>query len=167
MLTWKEKILDYEIETGFQCFSRFVCELEKRRYSITRLKQCLGAAVGGCVKLEKRRYSITRLKLSREPDTADWTFQLEKRRYSITRLKLTKSNENQHLAVVLKREDTRLRDWNRRVNPHLRLAQTHSLEKRRYSITRLKQHYNLLYFFGSYFAWKEKILDYEIETLPC
>ena len=66
ILTWKDKILDYEIET-VDNFNEYMRNkyLEKIRFSITRLKQnwcwcCDG--FGSVDALEKIRFSITRLK---------------------------------------------------------------------------------------------------------
>ena len=141
LCTWKEKILDYEIETRATdtLTMLLISLLEKRRYSITRLKQeyVPRTIYNEACNLEKRRYSITRLKpqrvssmcwgsvsLKRE-DTRlrDWNkavygkfwvtlMILEKRRYSITRLKLKAFVTHHYHRDSLKREDTRLRDWN-------------------------------------------------------
>ena len=64
-LTWKDKILDYEIETTASTQRRSPnAFLEKIRFSITRLKRqmrlCQPAQY---LLLEKIRFSITRLKL--------------------------------------------------------------------------------------------------------
>ena len=61
--TWKEKNLDYEIETGSigMCWIGDI-SLEKKRTSITRLKQKSCAMPILLSLLEKKRTSITRLK---------------------------------------------------------------------------------------------------------
>ena len=63
--TWKEKHLDYEIETCVVfCPSNIPQVLEKKSISITRLKLC--KIVDDAVRfelLEKKSISITRLKL--------------------------------------------------------------------------------------------------------
>ena len=89
---WKEKTLDYEIETHPRTIGsiRFQC-LEKKRPSITRLK--LQSRSSGSwwkiSQLEKKRPSITRLKLSGGVTVALDLNELEKKRPSITRLKHT------------------------------------------------------------------------------
>ena len=160
--------------------------LEKRRYSITRLKQEFHIQAAIQSLLEKRRYSITRLKLPiafyttnaclqdlKREDTRlrDWnTLKVKVVVFAVGLLKRedTRLRDWNELAVSatgvkadLKREDTRLRDWNVK---RLRLCDLRRpLEKRRYSITRLK-----LAIFRAVcdwrLSWKEKILDYEIET---
>ena len=161
---WKEKILDYEIET--ERTATVSCEdwpLEKRRYSITRLKpgrrtsrmrsgwtwkeKILDYEIETwhvipiprlCLLLEKRRYSITRLKRLTNATHSLPIRMLEKRRYSITRLKHKEFDTVEAMfAETLKREDTRLRDWNNK-------------RERRTPVNQI--------------PWKEKILDYEIET---
>ena len=63
----------------------------------------------------------------------------------------------------LKRKDSRLRDWNA-----IAAAGTgtglDTLEKKRFSITRLKPHAPFAQPMKDRATWKEKILDYEIET---
>ena len=64
-LPWKDKILDYEIETKWiHVHNVLEINLEKIRFSITRLKHCEMAfeCVARCGELEKIRFSITRLK---------------------------------------------------------------------------------------------------------
>ena len=112
--TWKDKILDYEIET-----CRVRCEfpnpqiLEKIRFSITRLKRGLSIAFSCLLSPWKDKildYEIETT--SHASRTRPGQSRLEKIRFSITRLKPVSE-----LSVCEKRE-----------------------------------------------AWKDKILDYEIET---
>ena len=138
--------------------------------------------------LEKRRYSITRLKHNRvevvPSGPRPWKekildYEIETRVMCISTC---------CPVTNLKREDTRLRDWNCRIHTttHLTLE---ILEKRRYSITRLKQECGMWDRHSGWlplkredtrlrdwngaselttnvacWSWKEKILDYEIET---
>ena len=64
-LSWKDKILDYEIETSLNRDENYRHRLlEKIRFSITRLKQdeqCSWRQLTNLL-LEKIRFSITRLK---------------------------------------------------------------------------------------------------------
>ena len=64
---WKDKILDYEIETGYIRIREVTPRsLEKIRFSITRLKH--GKKLSEVHRrkiLEKIRFSITRLKLGK------------------------------------------------------------------------------------------------------
>ena len=114
--TWKEKNLDYEIET------KAVTEdpnlrnyLEKKRTSITRLKQTV------------REWFIIPRPI------------LEKKRTSITRLKQIVQGPIASSYPSLKRKEPRLRDWNSKSVTIL----SHSISP----------------------SWKEKNLDYEIETI--
>ena len=163
---WKEKILDYEIETklifGDTCMLLF---LEKKRFSITRLKRSV--SVDG-----RRHCSFLKRKDSR---LRDWNqvdeFQdvspdlwLEKKRFSITRLKR---------SVFSLAYDCRTGAWKEKILDYeieTRICSTEAgigqmLEKKRFSITRLKQIGTLANRPVSVQAWKEKILDYEIETI--
>ena len=137
--SWKDKILDYEIETTQKVdnWKAKLCTWKDKilDYEIETLLRC--AETSGIRMLEKTRYSITRLKpqpLCRWKEGTAW---LEKTRYSITRLKHFTCPWRAETRVCLKRQDTRLRDWNGETQEFL----------------------NLL---GK--AWKDKILDYEIET---
>ena len=138
--TWKEKILDYEIET---CHNSYV---HLPNHSLKREDTRL------------RDWNLPPFPID------DWVKPLN-----------------------LKREDTRLRDWNILGNP-VPLVAMHAwkekildyeietpsssvssafsdlLEKRRYSITRLKRESICLPTHSLFLTWKEKILDYEIET---
>ena len=89
-----------------------------------------------CILLEKKRTSITRLKHKRLVCRRGWRTSLEKKRTSITRLKLDRIS---------------------------RVAWNNGLEKKRTSITRLK-HWGEAMLGLMTGAWKEKNLDYEIET---
>jgi len=114
---------------------------------------------------------------------------LEKKRFSITRLKQIDTHNEFSVGMRLKRKDSRLRDWNigdrkrefdaTAILEKKRFSITRlklpvfsikrwiasKLEKKRFSITRLKQGLSWRPGLGFY-AWKEKILDYEIETWP-
>ena len=119
-----------------------------------------------------------------------WGLTLEKRRYSITRLKLNKLTGSKRLYLLdLKREDTRLRDWNTRQRQSIWAGERLDLKRedtrlRDWNIkrmvpsgtgssflkredTRLRDwnDNDILVRVGLYLPWKEKILDYEIETL--
>ena len=163
---WKDKYLDYEIETKAPraCLSVKRPKLEKTSISITRLKRgCRGHTTKCISLLEKTSISITRLKQSRRV----WTPKATRR--------------------VLKRQVSRLRDWNRSwfgsfQSPNNTWKDKYldyeietscnpfgcgiypSLEKTSISITRLKRgcgwslKTNIL-------PWKDKYLDYEIETI--
>ena len=190
LFTWKEKILDYEIETdqSIAAPDQDSVLLEKRRYSITRLKlkfQSFSVLPEKTWKEKILDYEIETLKCLGQPTPT--AHRLEKRRYSITRLKPSCSTSRKVAKLGLKREDTRLRDWNwsssdifaiafwlekrrysitRLKRDRLSNASHHrfSLEKRRYSITRLKLHSQTSIAPTTLGSWKEKILDYEIET---
>ena len=163
--------------------------LEKKRFSITRLKHRFWFCWQfGTLHLEKKRFSITRLKL-RELDTAQIAGVeiLEKKRFSITRLKLLNRSCECVSYFILKRKDSRLRDWNFPLDKG-HAVDNFTLEKKRFSITRLKQwigidsgqqaidlkrkdsrlrDWNCIPFqltIRVRQTWKEKILDYEIET---
>ena len=142
-LTWKEKILDYEIETIISTTEKIDTKILKRED--TRLRDW------NLLLLEIITKHLKPVDFLKREDTRlrDWNLygfislhqiiSLEKRRYSITRLKQKGCSINQLMADGnLKREDTRLRDWN--------------LIFSRLSIS-------------FWLTWKEKILDYEIETL--
>ena len=89
--------------------------------------------------LEKKSISITRLKLNKKTETEGGDFELEKKSISITRLKLIASSSAITRAAIL--------------------------EKKSISITRLKLERLVANRtpLGTD-AWKEKHLDYEIET---
>ena len=116
--SWKEKHLDYEIETRLGSSVKKDAEpLEKKSISITRLK---------LYNISNKRWKIA--------------IRLEKKSISITRLKhtilpLVKMGFHRHL----KRKASRLRDWNTRYLFPVALPGL---------------------------SWKEKHLDYEIETIP-
>ena len=141
-MTWKEKILDYEIETLHRTTRRQRWHgLEKKRFSITRLK--LGCLLTNeftsCFDLKRKdsrlrdwnsnwsigskpsspkswKEKILDYEIETGIKTGFLSYQrrrLEKKRFSITRLK--------HMPLVfdssggrlgLKRKDSRLRDWN-------------------------------------------------------
>ena len=169
---WKEKNLDYEIETksiSTHCLFVRVNELEKKRTSITRLKR-YGSSGTAVRRLEK---SWKEKNLDYEIETRNWwkmltisELRLEKKRTSITRLKLSgccAGNERQiWLGLEKKRTSiTRLKRWKSAVGRR----RSGLLEKKRTSITRLKRRRSN---YGAIKkkkdSWKEKNLDYEIET---
>ena len=115
-LAWKDKILDYEIETGYdECQPHLSGSLEKIRFSITRLK----------------RHRICE-------SVRDKPFLLEKIRFSITRLK---------------------RRWNSRIDTKRNAWKDKILD---YEIETIHYRFGLT---RRNVTWKDKILDYEIETL--
>ena len=139
-LTWKEKNLDYEIET---------CIWRHRHDEVSNLKR-------------------------KEPRLRDWNrwsawrcksiySRLEKKRTSITRLKPSIHSSNRPSPLPLKRKEPRLRDWNH-IGGGCRSPVRAKLEKKRTSITRLKHNFATAPNRDVY-AWKEKNLDYEIETM--
>ena len=136
-MSWKDKILDYEIETQNHKYTESHAVYLKRQD--TRLRDW--------------NYSGTfRIQFETE---------LEKTRYSITRLKQHTIERQPHQNGDLKRQDTRLRDWNGVIGypATLRLA----LKRQD---TRLRD-WNFAYGLPRQpvpLAWKDKILDYEIET---
>ena len=91
--------------------------------------------------LEKKSISITRLKQYRLPMHHLFGCPLEKKSISITRLKLKRIRHGERGHCDLKRKASRLRDWNNSPN---------------------------CWFLGlPCTTWKEKHLDYEIETQRC
>ena len=193
LCSWKEKILDYEIETPKgPSDSRKIVFLKRED---TRLRDWNGSAIAGCASrciLEKRRYSITRLKhwdkhsrrhcgdtgqpswkekiLDYEIETSQ-SFRWSLRHWHTWKEKILdyeietkiKVNDRDGTELDLKREDTRLRDWNLIWKSSWRTF-TWNLKR---EDTRLRD-WNFAIVgspFGSgLVSWKEKILDYEIET---
>ena len=91
---WKEKNLDYEIETGMsQHFCCWQVLLEKKRASITRLKL---KKLGVCVFSKKKNLK------RKEPRLRDWN--------------LAPRREAPIVKIDLKRKEPRLRDWNNAVD---------------------------------------------------
>ena len=113
--TWKEKILDYEIETTSA--KRVPCAITplKRKDSRLRDWNCFGEVLGdvGAFDLKRKDSRLRdRLKLWRTwwMGSAFW---LEKKRFSITRLKPDwRVSWLPQWDLFLKRKDSRLRDWN-------------------------------------------------------
>ena len=139
--TWKEKHLDYEIETEYGCPAEtFLVALEKKSISITRLKPeyNIGYAYRPGTWKEKH--------LDYEIETC-WCTIAVRFRYSLP----------------LKRKASRLRDWNNR--DRLGSLVFRKLEKKSISITRLKLFKEVRKSWGIGCTWKEKHLDYEIETI--
>ena len=189
--SWKEKILDYEIETVVICpQTHRRAGLEKKRFSITRLKQ-------KCWYLKRLRTSDLKRKdsrlrdwnmrsasLSRRPmclkrkdsrlrDWNQWhqqmshpkTERLKKKRFSITRLKPSQSVSSIFVLCCLKRKDSRLRDWN--ISGEWPLTHTDGYVTLKRKDSRLRD-WNLQKIRVQWYlwdSWKEKILDYEIETI--
>ena len=138
--SWKEKILDYEIETVLLGWSVRCCSFLKRKDSRLRDWNWYGFVVlhlCGAVSLEKKRFSITRLK------PVDWSMKACS-------------------PSLLKRKDSRLRDWNSICLAQLVWREPSWKEKiLDYEIETVK---DAAIRSANLFAWKEKILDYEIET---
>ena len=137
--------------------------LEKKRFSITRLKQNIRySRQPQSYYLEKKRFSITRLKRRDRRNLWRCRTRLEKKRFSITRLKHSKPLPYRCFRIGLKRKDSRLRDWN-----------DWTFDAGASTVTVLKRKASRLRDWNSplrdspvspFRAWKEKILDYEIET---
>ena len=141
-LSWNQKNLDYEIETGNGRMCRWLLRfLEIKRTSITRLKPDDDDFPGRTCRGLK----------SKEPRLRDWN-ELEGGRVGLC---LQAWNH-------LKSKEPRLRDWNnrRRVPSHRK----NCLEIKRTSITRLKPSRAVRARSRSY-TWNQKNLDYEIETI--
>ena len=87
---------------------------------------------------------------------------LEKTRFSITRLKPLRDSPQQRSPGLLKRQDSRLRDWNYDViylgNPFNLVLKRQDSRLRDWNI------WSRGFWIFSRIAWKDKILDYEIET---
>ena len=138
--SWKEKILDYEIETQFigedgnlefETWKEKILDYEIETFSF-------GYDTPECGILEKRRYSITRLKHYHRENT--WSFIVSwKEKILDSEIETSPTSCLRACSSAhLKREDTRLRDWNCPVRAFQRQV--------------------------VYQTWKEKILDSEIET---
>ena len=163
---WKEKHLDYEIETGLrgQCSIQHQ-DLEKKSISITRLK--LSIAVLALMTLVPLKRKASRLR--------DWNLlrirglpKLFVLKRKASRLRdWNKENDYQNkipfLSWNLKRKASRLRDWNNESQIYTECVPFY-LEKKSISITRLKQKNGRIHAHTFIFPWKEKHLDYEIET---
>ena len=164
--SWKEKMLDYEIETEkMSKITGYAIGTLKRKDA--RLRDWNGA---GRV---NRIYVFCELK-RKDARLRDWNVAIQCFKEPLTeqlkrkdaRLRdwngqrLWKTSPN---ALRLKRKDARLRDWNKS-NTSCVHRNSNVVEKKRCSITRLKhkksQNLRLLV----YISWKEKMLDYEIET---
>ena len=142
-LPWKEKHLDYEIETRFKHIFRNqrVDKLEKKSISITRLKRMIFAAADPAFTANlKRKASRLRDWNLKERFGLETALELEKKSISITRLKHAYFGSLETATI--------------------------QLEKKSISITRLKPAtWRRQYpYCGCQKTWKEKHLDYEIET---
>ena len=164
--TWKEKILDYEIETNPFGPSMSGQPPPLKRED-TRLRDWNRWKTGD---LGKKPDSWKEKILDYEIETRTTTrlpgvkspFWLEKRRYSITRLKQACGFQEVQLdRFGLKREDTRLRDWNRPTRKMINL--TGKTWKEKILDYEIETSISAVAF-TILPAWKEKILDYEIET---
>ena len=193
-ITWKEKILDYEIETfGSGSFSKSCLNL-KRKDSRLRdwNKMRLIAATRWRSLTWKEKILDYEIETTRVFKKTSLIALLEKKRFSITRLKQSGLLPLVLDMFLLKRKDSRLRDWNWSINL-FRSRDLTGLEKKRFSITRLKRDFSDPFFVLFYVlekkrfsitrlkrsaiyravvadhceTWKEKILDYEIETNIC
>ena len=136
-VSWKDKILDYEIEIYVPRDSESPSkELEKIRFSITRLKWIPTANIESLYsELEKIRFSITRLKWRGIKD-------------SFLALSTWKDKILDYEIEISVIEEQK--------------AAQEELEKIRFSITRLKWIGRIRRIDGVA-TWKDKILDYEIE----
>ena len=111
--------------------------LEKKRTSITRLKQSGIAVVVRAVRLEKKRTSITRLKLEGTIFRCVVVAIPWKEKNLDYEIETSTSIGCPEEVADLKRKEPRLRDWNSLwMSRSMRMR---TLEKKRTSITRLKQ----------------------------
>ena len=116
VLAWKEKNLDYEIETNRDAGDRnYPSPLEKKRTSITRLKPKTSSHqtwIG--VSLEKKRTSITRLKLRTCRRAHPLYLKTWKEKNLDYEIETSSSRRvNGSFIGYLKRKEPRLRDWNK------------------------------------------------------
>ena len=164
-VTWKEKNLDYEIETGLTRSRHFTNSAWKEKnldYEIETLPS------------RRSCPPVVRLK-RKEPRLRDWN--RERLLVSVNRFAYLKRKEPRlrdwnikspkrcvRSPTSLKRKEPRLRDWNN-LSVLLGLALYHLKRKeprlRDWNISRTLPRRRLTY------TWKEKNLDYEIETLMC
>ena len=138
--SWKEKYLDYEIETSVTVrISKIVYCLKRK---VSRLRDWnfgipnITAANG---RLEKKSISITRLKHADTQPIDGLLITLEKKSISITRLK--------HVPVIIRAVPLLRASWKEKYLD--------------YEIETLQKHLECHNFIT---PWKEKYLDYEIET---
>ena len=137
-LPWKEKHLDYEIETSDKQYLQRPSSHLKRKAS--RLRDWNPVNSDG-------RAAIDDLVLKRKASRLrDWNSTPPRRI---------------NLSLLLKRKASRLRDWNN-IAPSGSITLI-ALEKKSISITRLKRSWHRCCYRHN-FSWKEKHLDYEIET---
>ena len=115
-------------------------------------------------KLEKKSISITRLKLRWRHGNARGDL-LEKKSISITRLKLHEAGTASRAAhwIYLKRKVSRLRDWNSNFIHILRNLGVGTW-KEKYLDYEIETMLSVFCGGGAIATWKEKYLDYEIET---
>ena len=134
---WKEKYLDYEIETLYQhSWHSSLNSLEKKSISITRLKQDLdlGELLMKITWKEKYLDYEIETNFGKNTHQTENTWKEKYLDYEIETKKITPFLFGQ---ILLKRKVSRLRDWNQIYRP--RRVQWCA-------------------------PWKEKYLDYEIET---
>ena len=143
MNCWKEKMLDYEIETKVLATRTEPdgTQVEKKRCSITRLKRFRHRE--GCG-LERRCWKEKMLDYEIETSECDRYSLLICRRWKEKMLdyeiETQKANRLSDWETLLKRKDARLRDWNFTFSIKAS-ALVFRVEKKRCSITRLKQIY--------------------------
>ena len=164
---WKEKHLDYEIETRISP-NHALQTVQPLKRKASRLRDwnlpwsCWSAMAR---LLEKKSISITRLKLGRIP----WEFRFYRRSWKEKHLDYeietkTKAKNIRGGLFHLKRKASRLRDWNKFALPPTGITLTAWKEKHLdYEIETVRRHKALKV---RILSWKEKHLDYEIETAP-
>ena len=138
--TWKEKYLDYEIETGILQSFRPRSPSWKEKYLDYEIETSSRRvrSFGHRGILEKKSISITRLKHVRWSPASHQHYQLEKKSISITRLKQRQADLDITEDLALEKKSISIT----RLKPVI-VAYTwstkSSLEKKSISITRLKQ----------------------------
>ena len=148
-LRWNQKFLDYEIETGNTGLGvPFRTVVGIKSFSITRLKRMYYGFVG-----LRRNYTVADVGI---------------KSFSITRLKRGISmSEYTVIAVGIKSFSiTRLK--------HVIMAQPGMITRetiqavgiKSFSITRLKRQFGSSGYGKIHRGWNQKFLDYEIETMP-
>ena len=139
---WKEKNLDYEIETT--SIRHLLRPLDSCSWKEKNLDYEIETRT-----LTKRTQVFANCLKRKEPRLRDWNAPDD-------------TLAEEQLGTDLKRKEPRLRDWNEKEGERARVIIS-LLEKKRTSITRLK--HGILKFNGDeVLTWKEKNLDYEIET---
>ena len=138
-------------------------QLEKKSISITRLKHLVTRPIRDLLPSWKEKHLDYEIETTCIRFLTWWPICLEKKSISITRLKQLYGGCDQLLFMRLKRKASRLRDWNK----GLIIGADHHLENLKRKASRLRdwnsnqratQHNHAEH------TWKEKHLDYEIET---